>query len=169
MKIPGKYLAAGVILLVVGIIAGGVIVSVASGGTNSEAEQAEDVAKVKEVYGEYSAALNSGDFDRWIALWIEDGIQMPPDETRHIGMEELITANQPGFELFDFDEFAINPVEVQILGDQAYSHGTYKFLMTPKEGGETVDVNGKFLTIFKKQDDGSWKIAIDIFNYSPSE
>jgi len=55
------------------------------------------------------------------------------------------------------------------LGDRAYSHGLYGFSMTPKAGGDTTKVTGKFLTIFQKQADGSWKIAIDCFNYSPPE
>jgi hypothetical protein len=41
--------------------------------------------------------------------------------------------NQPGFQIFDFEEFAIDPAEVRILGDRAYSHGTYRFSMTPEE------------------------------------
>ena len=60
---------------------------------------------------------------------------------------------------------SIHPEEVRILGDRAYSHGTYDFEMTPKEGGDTSVVAGNFLTILAKQADGSWKIAIDCFNY----
>ena len=58
-------------------------------------------------------------------------------------------------ELFDFDEFTINPEEVRILGDRAYSHGLYGFSMTPKAGGDTIELSGKFLTILEKQADGS--------------
>jgi ketosteroid isomerase-like protein len=36
--------------------------------------------------------------------------------------------------------------------------------MTPKEGGQTIRGRGKFLSILKKQADGSWKFAIDCFN-----
>jgi ketosteroid isomerase-like protein len=53
-----------------------------------------------------------------------------------------------------------------ILGDQAYSHGTYEFDMASKEGGETRSYSGKFLDILEKQVDGSWKIAIDCQNYN---
>lgn len=167
MNTPMKYLAAGVILLVIGLIAGGVIASAASGGRNSDPQQAADVAKVKDVWNEYEASLNTEDLERWSSLWIDDGIQMPPDEPRHIGKAQILAAAQPGFEMFDFEGFTINPAEVRILGDRAYSHGTYGFSMTPKEGGDTIEVTGKFLTILEKQTDGSWKLAIDCFNYSP--
>lgn len=167
MNIPGKYIVAGVVLFVVGLIAGGAIAAAASSGTDSEADVAADVAQVREVWNEYEASVNAEDLERWSALWIENGVQMPPDEPRHIGKELILAAAEPGFELFDFEEFTINPDEIQILGDQAYSHGTYGFSMTPNEGGDTIEVNGKFLTILQKQSDGSWKLAVDIFNYSP--
>jgi ketosteroid isomerase-like protein len=36
--------------------------------------------------------------------------------------------------------------------------------MTPKEKGEPIFVDGKYLTIYKKQADGSWKISHDCYN-----
>ena len=60
----------------------------------------------------------------------------------------------------------INTEVVRVLGDVAYSHGTYTFDMTPKGGGETMSLSGKFLDILEKQVDGSWKIAIDCHNYN---
>ena len=169
MNISRKQIVAGVVLLVVGSIGGAAIALAANGGTNSDAEQAADVAKVKEVWNEYEASVNAEDSERWIALWIDDGIRMPPDEPRTVGLEQIRASVEPVFELFDFDEFTINPEEVRILGDRAYSHGLYGFSMTPKAGGDTIELSGKFLTILEKQADGSWKIAIDCFNYSPPE
>ena len=169
MNIPGKYLLAGAVLFVAGLVAGGAIAAAASGDSNSDAEVAADVALVREVWKEYETTVNNEDLEQWSALWIQDGVQMPPDEPRYIGKEEIQAAAEPGFELFDFEDFSINPDEIQILGDQAYSHGTYSFTMTSNEGGDAVDIEGKFLTILQKQSDGSWKLAVDIFNYSPPE
>ncbi|MBA2471329.1 MAG: hypothetical protein H0V41_03460 [Pseudonocardiales bacterium] len=42
-------------------------------------------------------------------------------------------------------------------GDLAYSTGTYAFANPP------ID-KGKFVDVWKKQADGSWKAVIDIFN-----
>jgi ketosteroid isomerase-like protein len=38
-------------------------------------------------------------------------------------------------------------------------------LTNHKKGGYYNKSTGKFLTIFEKQGDGSWKIAIDCFNF----
>ena len=131
-----------------------------------ERNMASDVAKVYEVWNEYVAAAHAGDLERWMSMWIEDGIQLPPDVRRRVGKEQFRTGMQPGFDLFDMKNMIIQTEEVRILGDRAYSHGTYTFDMTPKEGGETTSFSGKFLDILEKQVDGSWKIAIDCHNYN---
>jgi ketosteroid isomerase-like protein len=60
----------------------------------------------------------------------------------------------------------INCEEVREVSDWGFSHGTYTFELTPKEEGEIIRGSGTFLTVLEKQDDGSWKIARDIFNYN---
>lgn len=130
-----------------------------------ERNMVSDVAQVYELWNEYAAAANSGDLERWISLWIDDGIQMPPDVPRRVGIAEIRREMQPLFNLFDI-KMSINPEEVRVLGDRAYSHGTFEIAMTPKEERKAAEGTGKFLTILEKQADGSWKIAIDCFNYN---
>ena len=69
------------------------------------------------------------------------------------------------FAIFSTSAMIIHTEEVRILGDRAYSHGTFTFDMTPKDGGDTKNYSGKFLDILEKQVNGSWKIAIDCHNY----
>jgi len=130
-----------------------------------ERVQVADVAQVYELWTEYAAAASDGDMERWIALWIDDGIQMPPGAPRRVGKAEIRRGMQPLFDLFDTIEMIFQPEEVRILGDRAYSHGTYEIEMEPQEEGETRSYSGKFLAILEKQVDGSWKIAIDCHNF----
>ena len=131
-----------------------------------ERTKVSDVAQIYELWNEYAAAANAGDLEHWMSLWTDEGIQMAPDAPRRVGKEQIRVAMQPGFDLFIMSDMVINTEEVQILGDKAYSHGTYTFDMTPKEGGETTSLSGKFLDILEKQVDGSWKMAIDCHNYN---
>ena len=130
-----------------------------------ERVQVADVAQVYALWNEFAAAAIAGDMERWLALWSDDGIHMPPGAKRQVGKEQIRTEVQPRFELFD-QNMTIDLEEVRILGDQAFSHGTCEFALTPKKGRETMNSSGKFLTILEKQGDGSWKIAIDCFNYN---
>lgn len=107
------------------------------------------------MWNEYTAACHAGNLERWIDLWIDEVLQMPPDVPRRDGKEERRKGMEPGFDLFHMTNMVINIEELQILGDLAYSHGTYTFDMTLKDGGETIALTGKFLDILEKQVDGS--------------
>ena len=56
-------------------------------------------------------------------------------------------------------------VEVSRSGDLAYSMGTYNLLINGPKGATTSDL-GKFVEVWKKQPDGKWKVAVDIYNSS---
>jgi uncharacterized protein (TIGR02246 family) len=131
-----------------------------------ERTMASDVAQVYELWNDYAAFCHAGDLERWMTLWINDGLQLAPDEPPRVGKEQIQAGMRPGFDHFVMSSMVINSEEVRILGDQAYSHGTYTFDVMSKEGGGTKSLSGKFLDILEKQVDGSWKIAIDCHNYN---
>jgi ketosteroid isomerase-like protein len=60
-------------------------------------------------------------------------------------------------------EWHANKVGVSRSGDLGYTSGTTG--MTFKDAsGKTVAYKGKYLTVWKKQADGSWKVLYDMFN-----
>jgi len=129
----------------------------------SSTNKGSDEALIHELWREYTSALKDGDMKRWLALWMPEGKQMPPGVPQRVGTEQIREGFMPLITLFDV-QMDISPEEVRILGDQAYSHGKYEYTLAPREGGETINNEGKFLTIFVRQVDGSWKISIDCFN-----
>lgn len=131
-----------------------------------ERVQVADVAKVYELWNEYAAAVNDGNLERLLALWTDEGIQMPPGAPLRIGKELIRREMQSLFDQYDISKMIIHTEEVRILGDWAYSHGTFTFETMPKEGGEAKNCSGKFLDILEKQANGCWKIAIDCHNYN---
>ena len=122
-----------------------------------------DIAAINELWNQYAAAVTTGDLDLWISLWTDNGIQMAPDAPAVIGKEQIRAKYESIFPQFIF-KMAITNKEVRVTGDWAYARGTYTLSMTPKAGGETINIDGKFLTILKRQVDGSWKIFRDCFN-----
>jgi ketosteroid isomerase-like protein len=60
-------------------------------------------------------------------------------------------------------EWHANKVGVSRSGDLGYTSGTTG--MSFKDAsGKTVVYKGKYLTVWKKQADGSWKVLYDMFN-----
>lgn len=51
---------------------------------------------------------------------------------------------------------------VAVSGDLGVTSGPYQ--LTMMENGKKVDDKGKYVTVWKKQADGSWKAIRDIFN-----
>jgi ketosteroid isomerase-like protein len=54
--------------------------------------------------------------------------------------------------------------ETEITGSWAFSRGMFVSTLTPKGEGQAVLIDGKFMTVLKRQADGSWKIYRDIWN-----
>jgi ketosteroid isomerase-like protein len=51
-------------------------------------------------------------------------------------------------------------------GDLGYTYGNYIFKSKNKEG-KVVTSYGKYISVWKKQKDSSWKVAVDMGNSIP--
>jgi ketosteroid isomerase-like protein len=78
-------------------------------------------------------------------------------------MDQLRQRNGGALDLFVVD-IQITNEEVGVNGNLAFSRGNYVATFSPKDGAQPIPVDGKFMTILKKQPDGSWKIHRDMFN-----
>ena len=53
-------------------------------------------------------------------------------------------------------------------GDLASSRGHFSLTMTDKATNKPVTTTGSYLTVFKRQDDGSWKAVEDFITPGPA-
>ena len=99
------------------------------------------------------------DADKFAAYFADGGSIYPPGMPVITGGEAIrktfaaMTA-APGFSL----SWTPTKAEVGASGDIGYTAGTYQSTM----GG--VAEKGKYITVWKKQADGAWKVTEDIFN-----
>jgi ketosteroid isomerase-like protein len=91
-------------------------------------------------------------------------LTLPPN-TPIVTGKEAMRAHQS--EAFSRPGFAISwqttKVEVSRSGDLAYSYGPLQTTVDDAEGNPVTD-KGKWVTVWKKQPDGTWKVVIDILN-----
>jgi uncharacterized protein (TIGR02246 family) len=59
-------------------------------------------------------------------------------------------------------DFHPDKVTVAKSGDLAYSQGTYNYTSTDPKTKKPVREHGNYVEVYKKQADGSWKVAEDI-------
>ncbi|WP_186757077.1 YybH family protein [Echinicola salinicaeni] len=111
---------------------------------------------------DWSASVK--DFDAFIGFFENDAVMLMSNAPAFNGVDE-IRANMEGplsEEGFSI-EWVPSHVEVANSGDLGYTIGTYSMTMEDSTGMSMVE-NGKYLTVWKKQADGTWKVAADMGN-----
>jgi len=63
--------------------------------------------------------------------------------------------------------FASDRIEVAQSGDLASSRGHYSITMTDKATGKPATSDGSYVTVYRKQSDGSWKAVEDFITPGP--
>lgn len=94
----------------------------------------------------------------------DSAIQMPHGSEPIIGRENIYSSMKSGDENYTM-EWEPQHAEVSAGGDMGWTWGNYK--MTRQVEGETKYSYGKYVNVWKKQNDGAWKVIVDIGNKSP--
>jgi len=104
--------------------------------------------------------MNAKDWMGDMALYTEDAVELPPNQAAVQG-KAAIQAWEEAYP--PLSNFQVQSLEIEGQGDLAYDRGTYSMTVTPP-GAAPIEDHGKYLTICRKQADGSWKIAREMFN-----
>ena len=133
--------------------------------TGAAASRPDDVAVINECLNRYVAALNNGDPESLAKTLTGDFVFMPPDAPPVTGKEAVTAAVKAAF--LDPYELRLRAKfdDLQVFGSDAVARGNFSVAMAPKAGGDRIEGIGKFINMFRKQADGSWKYAVGMFNY----
>jgi ketosteroid isomerase-like protein len=134
----------------------------APASTSSSASAA--AAAIQSEADSWFKAIAAKDLDKTLSFYAADAQYLSggrpaaatPDQRRKLWVEDFAT---PGF---SSDE-ATTKIEVARSGDLAYQQGTYVSGMQDARGHVTKS-SGKFVVVWKRQNDGKWKAVIDIDN-----
>lgn len=120
---------------------------------------------IPEILEKYASSLLTGDPDRWIENWTEDCAQLPPGGPMNVGKQMLYESISDWLNAYTVSDLQIyGEPEIQDAGDWAYASGQYSYRLTPQDGSPPYVYQGKFLSIFNRQGDGTWKMHRDCFN-----
>jgi uncharacterized protein (TIGR02246 family) len=121
-----------------------------------------DVQAVNAAADHEIALLAAGNMDSLAAVFTADAVVMPPGEATFRGLDALRTWGQVFQQLSITAHYPAK--DVTVLGDWAIQRYDYVETITPKAGGATTEEHGKGIHVFKRQPDGRWLIAQDIWN-----
>ena len=118
----------------------------------------EDERAIRQVVETWMEASQAGDGDTVLSLMAEDVVFMTPGREpfgREV-FEAAAAAPPPRGQIQGTNEI----VELQVLGDWAFTRNRIDLTMTPPRG-EPVRRGGYTLTLFHKGADGRWRLARD--------
>ena len=112
----------------------------------------------------YLKAIRTADIDLFLSLAAEDIQWMPPNDTTVFGRAELKEWLEEYFEHFRPDSYTEPERDVKVSGELAVERTSYMISIAPVKGATRIRDDGKMLTVWKRQSDGSWKIWRGIWN-----
>jgi uncharacterized protein (TIGR02246 family) len=133
-------------------------------------DKESDISAIKNTMKQYVKGVNTGDFDLYMSCWADNGVQMPPDTLAKVGKEQIREHMKSVFDQMNMEVTTLSFEDVNVYGDLGFTRCNYRLEATPK-AGEEVDYappEGKVLTLYERQSDGSWKMVYDCYNSSPS-
>lgn len=108
-------------------------------------------------------AANSGDWDTLVSLYVDEPLRMDPDSPIVIGKDAMRQVFQ-GYRDQADAEYTNTVVDVRVAGNLAVVRGTFTGSVAPKDGSDPYHDSGDWVSVRERQEDGSWKIAYDIWN-----
>src|SRR5262245_5514879 len=130
----------------------------------TSSSQAADEAALRKLDDEWSKAAGARDVEKTISYYSDDAVVMPPNIPTLTGKEPIRTLWKSMLGSPDFSGgWKATKVEVARSVDLAYVSGTYEF-NEKDDSGKPITDKGKYLEVWKKQADGSWKCVADMFS-----
>lgn len=126
-----------------------------------------DVAAVKQALAaeesNWNQAFHTKNLDGLVAPYASDAVFILPGLPAQVGTSAIRKAYVDALKDPNFDvSFAADRVEVARSGDLAFTQGHFTMKGSdPKTKQATTTASGSYLTVYKKQSDGSWKAIQD--------
>ena len=151
----------------IGILSAGIIVLAGCASAPTAAQTAEFEKAAREIFAVKVASNLKEDADALVATWDKDFVKMANGTDPVTGLDVLRQSSIAGWKRFKYEEIKLEFDEFQLAGQFGWTLGSYAVTVRPGGGGDPLALNGSFLTVFKKQPDGSWKVYRDTMMSGP--
>ena len=145
-------------------LAGATLLALMAAACNQTANTHDaDVQAIKDVETQWNQDFVAKDADKLAAHYTNDAVLMAPGEAATVGMDAIKTAlkqmvSDPTISL----KFQASKVDTSSSGDMGYSQGSYTLTLTDPQSKQMINDHGSYVTVYRKQADGTWKAVSDI-------
>ena len=127
-----------------------------------------DPEELMEADRDFARRVAEGGLAEWGESFADDAVLLPrdgPNVRGRAGIRDFMAAafDTPGFRLSWVPEGAA----IAESGDLGYTWGSFEQQL-PGAGGALVTTRGKYVTIWRREADGTWKVTLDMGN-TPSD
>jgi uncharacterized protein (TIGR02246 family) len=124
--------------------------------------RAADEKAIRDIETAWVKAFAAKDMDKIVSVYADEGMVLLSNAPTMVGKDAIRagmkdTVADPKFSL----DLKTAKVEVS-KDDLAYSQGTYSVTGTDPKTKKVMAEKGRYVEVYKKQPDGSWKIVQDI-------
>jgi uncharacterized protein (TIGR02246 family) len=136
-----------------------------AGACAPKADNPADVQAIKDMVTAYGKAASAGDAAAIVSpFYTDDVIRLEPNMAMEKGKDTVLAGWKSFLDQYKVDEQDVAE-DVRVRGDLAVARGTFVSKATPKTpGGAVMDDQGKFIAVFRREADGTWKCFTDIWN-----
>jgi uncharacterized protein (TIGR02246 family) len=122
-----------------------------------------DIKAITDIEVEANKSYGVKDQAKLVAFYANDAVLMSPGAPPASGLDAIRAEltqmlADPALSL----SFQAKRVDVSKSGELAYTQGSYQMAMTDPQTHQIVKDHGSYVTIYRKQPDGSWKAEVDI-------
>lgn len=117
---------------------------------------AQDVEDIKTTLATWRDASLAGDWPAFFDHFTADVVWMSPTRPPIEGLDNLRRGSW-----FRATEEQLVPVQIEGSGNLAFARGTLSLVLA----GQRVQHEGTFLSILRRQRDGTWKMAVYSFSF----
>jgi ketosteroid isomerase-like protein len=129
----------------------------------SAADQAA-LRAIENGHDAFMAAMRNNDANALARLLAPDAVFYPPNRAAVTGAEAVRKWYQSVVDNMKTTAVEISDRTVTLAGTHAIEEGRFVWNLAPSSGGAPIEDRGKFIAIWKRQSDGTWKVARDIWN-----
>ncbi len=140
--------------------------SAASRTSTHSANAATDRAAIDQGHEAFLAGMRANDCNALLPLLTEDVVFAPPNAPTATGRDGVRQWCEPVFKQVKTSGVTVSDRDVVVAGEWAIEHGNFDWALAPIAGGAELREQGRFVAIYRRQSDGSWKLARDIWNSS---
>ena len=149
-------------LQVIPVLAIMALTGCASTGTTSSS-LADVRAAVDRANAQMMAAMNSGRVADAMGLYSSDAVVLAANAPPMHG-HQAIAGFWNAVAGMKMRNVKLTTEQLEVHGDVAIETGSYEMTLNPPGAPGDVNDRGKFLVVWKRQADGSWKIYRDMFS-----